>query len=144
MDTFIKIIIKNKQTCIFISPHLDDAVLSAGGLVKFLSSKTKIMVINIFTQAIDGKQTVSAWKYIKDMGYNKASDLFADRQKEDKEALFQLHISPINLGFPDALWRKKNNFVAKTLGNVLPEFKHVYPTYRFHITNGKVSSADQE
>lgn len=142
MDTILKNIIKNKQTCIFVSPHLDDAMLSAGGLIHYLSKKTKVVVINVFTESSDEKQTLSAWKFIKDMGYEKPSALFKERLAEDKKAFESMGIEPIYLGFSDALWRKKNGFVAKSLGAIISEFAHVYPTYRFHMMSGKVAKAD--
>lgn len=144
MDTFLKNIIKNKQTCVFISPHLDDAMLSAGGLIKYLSGKTKVIVINVFTESSDTQQTLSAWKFVKDMGYEKPSILFAERRKEDKEAFASMGVEPINLGFPDALWRKKQGGLSSILGKILPEFGHVYPTYRRHMTKGIIAQADHK
>lgn len=142
MDKFLSDIVKNKRPCIFVSPHLDDAVLSAGGLMCFLAGKTKVIVINVFTEASDERQTLSARAFMKGKGYNKPSDLFAERQAEDKRALQTLNLSPINLGFPDVLWRKKTGFVPQTLGAILPELQHVYPTYRFHIAKGKIAKKD--
>lgn len=144
MDNVLSNIIKTKQTCIFISPHLDDAMLSAGGLIHYLSSKTKVIVINVFTESSDDKQTLSAWKFVKDMGYKKPSILFKERRNEDQQAFSKMHIVPINLGFSDALWRKKKGLVPQLLGNFLPEFAHAYPTYRFHMTKGKLAKADRE
>lgn len=143
MDVLSTNILKNKRTCIFVSPHLDDAMLSAGGLIQYLSKKTKIVIVNVFTESSDERQTLSAWKFVKDMGYKKPSVLFKERRKEDKQAFFGMGIEPINLGFPDALWRKKKGLVAQMFGKVLPEFEHMYPTYRFHMTTGKVANADK-
>lgn len=144
MDTFLKKIINNNQTCVFISPHLDDAMLSAGGLINNLSKKTKVIVINVFTESSDKRQTLSAWKFVKDMGYEKPSILFAERRKEDKEAFSLMGIEPINLGFPDALWRRKNGMFSSLLGRLLPEFAHVYPTYRWHMTKGIIANSDRK
>lgn len=144
MENFISKIITNKQTCIFISPHLDDAILSAGGLLSSLSGKTKIIVINVFTKSVDDKPTLSAWKYVKAMRYKKAKKLYEDRRKEDKKAFAQINITPINLGFTEALWRKKTGMIANTLGKLLPEFCSIYPIYRLHITAGKIAKADEK
>ena len=48
----------------FVSPHLDDAVFSAGNLLLTLAEKTEIMVINVFTQADTKPYTYSAKKYL--------------------------------------------------------------------------------
>lgn len=143
MDTFISHIIKTKQTCVFVSPHLDDAVLSAGGLIDILSKKTKVIVVNVFTKSDDTKQTLSAKVFVKGLGYTKASELFKERIAEDKRALAMFGITPINLGYHDVLWRKKHSFVANTLGAIVPEFAHIYPTYRFHVAKGQIAQADK-
>jgi hypothetical protein len=50
----------------------------------------------------------------------------------------------IDLGFTDALWREKynQNFFTKLTGKVLPEFRTIYPTYKFHIIKGKIAQSD--
>jgi hypothetical protein len=64
MEKIIAHIIKNKIPCYFLSPHLDDAVLSAGGLISSLSGNTSVTVVNIFTTAGE-KNTLSAKKSIQ-------------------------------------------------------------------------------
>src|SRR5579871_5067884 len=124
MKDFMKQIETSKPTCIFISPHLDDAILSAGELMRTLVGKTKILVVNVFTEASNDRQTLSAWKYVKDMGYSNAKDLFIERKAEDKRALSHLGIYPINLGFSDVLWRTKNTKFSSFLGKIIPELNH--------------------
>lgn len=144
MENFIAEIIKNQQTCIFISPHLDDAMLSAGGLISRLSQKTPVIILNVFTQALDDKPTISAWKYVHAMGHTKATTLYALRRKEDTDAFAHLGIVPINLGFIEALWRKKTGKIANLLGKYIPECSYMYPIYRLHINSGKIAHADKQ
>jgi hypothetical protein len=144
-DTFLQSIIRNKKTCYFISPHFDDAIFSAGALMRYLSKYTKIVVINIFTKGGKKPYTLSATTYLKQCNYTDADKLFFDREKEDGIVLSSLTDKVINLGFVDALWRKKpeENIWTKLFSNIA-ELQMLYPTYRFHVTSGKVAKKDVE
>jgi LmbE family N-acetylglucosaminyl deacetylase len=139
-DSLVQSIIKEKKTCYFISPHFDDAILSAGALMKYLSKYTKIVVINIFTKAGPPPYTLSARAFLTQVGYTDAQTLFIDREKEDAEVLSHVANKVINLGYTDALWRKKSD---TWFGKILPELDHIYLTYRFHIIRGIISKHDR-
>lgn len=136
-------IIKNKTHCIFVSPHLDDAAFSAGGLLTSLSGKTKLTVINVFTTSGNHSDSLSAKAYLRQCGYQSANRLYKARRAEDKKALESLEIDTINLNEVDALWRCKTDS-SHLFENLLPEINRVYPTYRFHITKGKIAKEDSE
>lgn len=132
MDTLIKTIIKKQLHCVFLSPHQDDAVLSCGALLAALNGKTKVSVINVFTKAHKNAYTLSAKTFMKySNNYKSATALYVEREKEDKEVLANVGVIPQNLGLEDALFRQKGK--KSFLGKLLPEFNHVYPTYRWHI-----------
>jgi hypothetical protein len=59
--------------------------------------------------------------------------------------LDSLGVQHVNLGFCDALFRRRQSWVspASRLGQVLPELVHRYPTYRFDIRIGRVSHGDR-
>ncbi len=139
-------ILKNKKTCYFISPHLDDAALSAGEIMRYLATKTEVMVINVFTRPGRGGETLSAKKTIKTSQFRNAEELYKNRVQEDKKALEKINIKVVNLGFVEALWRKKkiNNFILNLLSKFIPEFGHVYPMYRVHIQSDKISDYDSK
>ncbi len=137
-------IIARKTHCFFVSPHLDDAIFSAGGLINELSGKVPMTVINVFTSCGDSKNTLSAKAYLKQCGYDSKEKLFLDRVEEDKKIFDELGIEVINLGEVDALWRQKEGFLPKQLGSVLPELGNVYPTHRFHISLGRLSRHDNK
>jgi len=126
-------LLAKKLKCVFISPHFDDAVLSCGGLMLELTRKTELTVINVFTSAHIGPYTLSARKFLQASGnYSNADELYKSRIAEDQQALLELGVNVTNLGLEDALFRTKPK---KTLfGKILPEFNHVYPTYKWHIT----------
>ncbi|MDD2823116.1 MAG: GNAT family N-acetyltransferase [Candidatus Daviesbacteria bacterium] len=130
----------NKKPCYFISPHLDDVVLSCSGLIMKLTDKTNITVVNIFTQAHSGPYTLSAKKYLKSSGHkNDANNLYLSRLQEDESALNSLNVKKINLDFTDALFRKK--IKQSIWGKITPELEHIYPTYRWNIL-GNISKSD--
>ena len=138
---FESIILKKKK-CYFISPHYDDAVLSAGAVMTYLAKTNDIYVINIFTEAGKHPYTLSAKAYLNQCGYENAEDLYKDRKTEDREVLGKIVKESVDLGFTDALWRKKTH--TNSFGRFLTEFDHIYPTYKFHIQKGKLHKEDQE
>ncbi len=139
-------IIVEKTPCVFVSPHLDDAALSAGGLISWLSGKTKVSLVTIFTEASRGSRTLSAVSYLEQCGYADQDKLFSERRREDMRACRTLGIESAHLGFSDALWRKKKSpgRWGAILGGLFPELVHVYPTYRWHAISGKIAPDDGE
>lgn len=134
-------VVKKFDNIIILSPHTDDAVLSCGSLLTKLAGKKDITVVNIFSNANKKPYTVSARKFMKySLGYSDSTKLYTERINEDKKVLSQFSIEPIDLGLPDALFRRKKKQVL--LGKYIAEFDHVYPTYRFHIL-GKISQDDE-
>lgn len=132
MSELAKLIIAKKMHCVFISPHHDDVILSCATLLSELKGKTQITVINVFTKAHKKPYTHSAKTFMKySNGYTDATALYKDRIKEDATVFANLGITPINLGLEDALFRRQKN--QSFLGKFLPEFDHIYPTYRWHI-----------
>ncbi len=145
MEKIITHIIKNKIPCYFLSPHLDDAVLSAGGLISTLSGKTNIIVVNIFTKA--GKSsTLSGRKATQRAGFSTANAYYNARIKEDRAVLLKMKAKIVNLDIPEALWREKykKGTISKYLGRYFPEALMIYPTFRFHILGKKVSAQDSK
>ena len=103
----LKSILKRYDEFIFISPHLDDAVLSCGVLLwelKYL--KKDITILTAFTEGGLRPYSPQAKKFLKKCGYINALKLFEDRKKEDKDAVRFYKGRFIHLGFVDAAWRK--------------------------------------
>lgn len=146
MEKIIEYITKNKIKCYFISPHLDDAIFSCGGLIHTLrKNKVATTVINVFSEKGDLRDTFSAKAFVKQCGYIDSSKLYADRLKEDRKVLDSLGVKVINLGFIDALWRKRNDKgIRRMVGKIFPEFACLYPTYKWHITKGKINKNDDK
>lgn len=109
---------RDKPDCFFISPHLDDAVLSAGALIHHLSGISNVSVATVFTET-DLNPTPTRWT-IK-CGFNNSERLVRVRKQEDVEALKFLGVQNIyHLGYPDTECRKNGNDVIL--------MQHVYNT----------------
>ena len=144
-DQMIQKIIANRIPCYFISPHLDDAVLSAGGLIAHLSKHTQVEVVTVFTNASPRPYTFSIKMLLNQCEYIDADELFTDCRREDREACALVGAKPHHLGHTDALWRKipSPHILRRILSHVLPEFLYVYPTYRMHVIRGGISRYDK-
>ena len=145
LEKIVSNIIENKKTCVFVSPHLDDAVFSAGGLILELAGKTEVTIATIFTKAETSQHTLSAKNFLKISGYKGASmELFYIRKKEDILACKMAGVNFKHLEFTDALWRKKEKMglLGKAFKNIFPEINHLYPFYRFNVISGKVVKED--
>lgn len=137
-------IISTKTKCYFISPHFDDAVLSAGSLLLRLSKTNQITIVNVFTKASEKPYTSSAKRFIGSCRYKDADLLFNDREKEDAKVLKNKNIKIINLGYIDAIFRKKQqlNILEKLWSRLIPEISHIYPIYKYSVNKGKISRYD--
>lgn len=141
-DSIHSLILKNNLPILFVSPHLDDAVFSAGALMRYLSQYASITLLNVFTKPGQYPITISGKKYLKLCNYNDINQLFADRKKEDREACQNFVDKIVNFDLIDALWRKKNDNNHSLLYKLLPELNHIYPTYRYHVIKGTISPSD--
>ena len=146
MKKVIERIVKNKNICYFVSPHLDDAAFSAGGLISYLAERTRVVVVAVFTKAGKDKHSLSALSYIRQCGYKKdqLEKFYDDRRKEDKELFESYGVEVKHLGFLDALWRekKKLSIIEKFLSFFLNDFRYIYPTHKLHISKGRIYKED--
>ncbi len=90
---------------VFISPHLDDAVFSVGGLIKQLASAGEtVRVLTVFTQSVPSP-TGFALACQTSKGISPDIDYMALRRDEDLEALRRLGVDEdhvAHLGLPEA------------------------------------------
>jgi LmbE family N-acetylglucosaminyl deacetylase len=129
--------------CFFVSPHLDDALFSAGDLIFHLAKKVPVTVITVFTKATSGPYTLSAYSFLKQSGYKNVRTLYENRNKEDEKLLQDMGVRSVHLGYVDALFRQKITKL-NLLGKLVPELVHVYPTYRFHMAKGTISAYERD
>ncbi len=124
MTNWLNKIINDNKTIYFVSPHLDDAIYSAGGLVSFLPHN-KVHVINVFTKADKPPYTLTALKYLNSCGFTNAEELYHQRIKEDKKIFKQLGVKVTNLDFSDAIFRKF--WRGEKYFGFIPEIYHTHP-----------------
>lgn len=135
-------LIDRQTPFVFISPHLDDAILSCGGLISYIRNNIPIKVISVFTEISEEPKTKFARHFVKSCGYQNSRQLFKDRQNEDAAIFRKLNIKYGHLGFNDAAWRKnKDNTTLPMIAKYFPEFVHIYPRQK-DIFSGKVAAAD--
>lgn len=128
------------ENFVFVSPHLDDAIFSAGHLIKQLVDAGKeVTILNVFTKATE-RNSLSARMFLFQTKYHSAASLFKDRKAEDKTVFSRLGLKPTNLDMIDALWRPKEE--ENPLSKIIVEFSLIYPLYRQNILSGKLSKND--
>ncbi len=136
-----------------LSPHLDDAVLSCGGLLDAHPAGPRATVVTVFTDAAPPPWTWAARSFLRASGFADAESLYDARRREDLQVLAQLGVDGRHLGQPDALFRRRvlpgpGESAAARTGEPHPrrpwpaELAHRYPTYRFDIALGRIARAD--
>jgi LmbE family N-acetylglucosaminyl deacetylase len=129
---------------LILSPHLDDAVLSCGALLTALADHSNVTVVTVFTEGAGPPHTRAAESFLGRCNATSVEQLYAERRREDRDILASLGVKAVNLGFCDALFRRREGRPAwSVLGRGLPELIHRYPTYRFDIAKGRISRGDR-
>lgn len=127
------------ERIIALSPHLDDAIFSAGCFLASMAPHIPVTLVTVFTEP-GAHHTLSARKFISLSGFSTAHALFEERRKEDAALTDRLGIQALHWGFTDALWRRAH----ERRRPLLPaEWGALYPTYRWHIIRGRVARHDQ-
>lgn len=98
---------------IYISPHLDDAVLSAGGLIhqqKQAGEEVEIWTImSGFPQEAELSPFASALH--AEWGLSTAEDVVRSRRAEDVKAASRVGAKPVHFDFLDCIYRRSRNGV---------------------------------
>jgi LmbE family N-acetylglucosaminyl deacetylase len=129
---------------LFLSPHLDDAVLSCGALIAEFAPRRPITVATVFTAAGPPPHTLAARSYMRQCAAADAAALFEDRRAEDRDVVREIGADPVHLDETDALYRRRSvPEPMEWLGARVPELVHRYPTFRFDIAKGRVSRGDR-
>lgn len=85
---------KKRYKAVFISPHLDDAVLSCGGTIAKLLSEGDVLILNIFTRYTDSV---------------KKGPIVVDKDRYEEETIAASHLGFLTdtLNELDAVFRRK-------------------------------------
>ncbi|GAA3071757.1 PIG-L family deacetylase [Pseudonocardia yunnanensis] len=129
---------------LFLSPHLDDAVLSCGALITEFAPHRPITVATVFTAAGPPPHTLAARSFMRQCAAPDAAVLFEDRRAEDRDVVREIGADAVHLDETDALYRRRTvPEPVEWLGGIVPELVHRYPTFRFDIAKGRVSRGDR-
>jgi LmbE family N-acetylglucosaminyl deacetylase len=136
--------LSTSEPWLFLSPHLDDAILSCGALMASEATKREILVVTLFTECGPTPHTRAARSFLRQCAAKDAGSLFEARRKEDITVLTSVGVRFRHLGATDALFRRRQEALigSAVLGKAIPELVHRYPTYRFDIALGRVSRGD--
>jgi LmbE family N-acetylglucosaminyl deacetylase len=95
---------------VFLSPHLDDATLSCGGLIASASDKESIEIWTLFCSApVFGSTTpLTAWLHGAS-GASSGRQLSRMRKMEDEAACRVLQVNCRHFSWADAVYRKDRN-----------------------------------
>ena len=111
---------------VFISPHLDDAVLSCGGYISFLAGKKqRILVITVFPDFGQGPVSLSARRYMWHCGALTIKQFQIKRIAEDRLAMKTIGADYLHFRFTDAYFRR------------------FYPNHR-ELFSGRVNQGDKK
>lgn len=128
---------------IVLSPHLGDAATACGYLLSQLAPSTPVTVMTFFTHGQGGNPTRTARAFLETRNARQAPPLYSQRRTEDTLALRSIGVTAVHFGQADALFRRRGDRVLpKLVRNAVPELDVIYPTYRFHISQGPVSPLD--
>lgn len=91
---------------LFISPHLDDAVLSCGAAInRLVAGGTNVEMVTVFTEDLPTGQKPSTLARSCHEIWGGSPRPFADRRDEDRRAADFLNVHAGYLGFRDAVYR---------------------------------------
>ena len=139
-------VLRDGAPAVFLSPHLDDAVLSCAALMRALATRAPVVVVTAFSEAAPPPHTRAARTFLRQCGARDSATLFAERRAEDGAVLDGLGVRHVHLDHPDALFRRRSDpsGLLRRAGRLLPELDHRYPTFRFDIDLGRVSRGDRQ
>ncbi len=108
------------EPVVFISPHLDDVVLSCGGIIHSLKNYGgPIYVITIFAGSpVNGLSSFAKWLH---NAWNLPSDTPIYRREEDYKAISFLAAKSVHLPFQDSIYRlnpSTQQFLYTTKSNI--------------------------
>lgn len=125
-----------------VSPHFDDAILSAGQL---MAERPDCEVVTIFGGEPEGSEKIVT-PYDTKCGFRNAKDAVSERRRENDAAIALLHATKIDLDFPDGQYGKyvSEHEITEVLQRIIDgrEYEGIYaPIGLGHPDHVKVSDA---
>jgi len=112
---------------IYLSPHLDDAILSCGGLIAHQAAGGESVLVVTICAGDPGEGPLSEFAQALHALWVSGASPVGDRRTEDRMACGRLDASVLQLDFPDAIYRRGPggaalyNSEATLLGPLSPE-----------------------
>jgi LmbE family N-acetylglucosaminyl deacetylase len=95
---------------VYLSPHLDDAVLSCGGLIyRQVRAGEPPLVITIFSGRPAADAVLSPFAQFQHKRWGNPEDMFAARWSEDQAALSALGADYLRLNYLDCIYRGRQH-----------------------------------
>lgn len=92
---------------LFLSPHLDDAPTSCGGLIHQLATRGRhVIAATIFAGVPDGRVSAYADEVHRSWRMNTAAVAIGARREEDRRAMAITGGEPLHLDLLDAIYRR--------------------------------------
>ena len=91
---------------IFLSPHLDDVVLSCGGLIYDLSQKNVDIEIWTLCAGDPDPMLISEFAWQLHQRWQTGADAVNIRREEDSSSCQWINAHPVHLGFLDCIYRR--------------------------------------
>jgi LmbE family N-acetylglucosaminyl deacetylase len=92
---------------IYLSPHLDDAVLSCGGRIRAqTASGEPVAVVTVFAGAPDPGASLSPYAKALHARWSQPLHAVQERQREDREALALLGAHAVHWRYRDCIYRR--------------------------------------
>lgn len=130
---------------IFVSPHLDDAILSAGDhMLALVAQGESVLVVTVFTDY--GGEPLSLWarRQLLASSFFRVHAYAEERRREDRAALEDLGAEVAHLGLRDAAHRLRPQAAA---GSVLASACGVGPRFLFPslkaLTSRRIAGEDE-
>ena len=92
---------------IYLSPHLDDAVLSCGGRIRAQAAAgDSVAVVTVFAAAPDAGDSLSPYAETLHARWSQPLHAVQERQKEDRKALALLGAQAVHWHYRDCIYRR--------------------------------------
>jgi len=99
---------------LYLSPHLDDVVLSCGGLIrKQTLAGERVLVVTLFA-GIPSYEHLSPFARFLHLTWGNPPDPVGHRRQEDRAAFSRLGADPLHLDFLDAIYRGSPRFLYRS------------------------------
>ncbi len=106
--TQIRLLRMNKY--IFLSPHLDDVLLSCGGtLGQLVDAQAEVSVLTVFAGTPASADPISTFAQYQHQMWGNPQQAYLTRRAEDMVALAYFGLKPVWLDFLDCIYRGRPN-----------------------------------